>query len=1700
MAAHTLSSKSRFRRGVSRGIPVILLAMAARGLAAPDLVVTDIWQDDGRIRFQLRNIGDAQTAQDFEVALSINASPQATEAVTSSIDVGQRYNGVFSKYVWQCTGLKDTLMVRADSGYDIKESDEGNNDRQEQWSCDVTGPQIVLGPEVTDITRTMAKVVWKTDEPATGAVRYDLKAGLLGQHQGSSEYDTQHEIGLSNLKAGQTYQYVVESADAAGNMVRSEVGVFRTLAPADTQAPKMTSLASVGDGLPMQFSAEASDNIGVDRVEFYMDKDGRHIQTDYSAPFSCLLNPQYLGYSAGEFYGERRVGARAYDLGNMTSVMTVDRSFLESCMGMEVAIEMGPWHRAYIDGETAPAMEIEILVTATEPDGYRWVAQPDNPWGRDFRLVERRSNVASVDLYIDDVLTATSYDDVATHTFVYDLNGLSVGRHGVRAVAHGHVSCSAAARSSFEIIQRLPDIAITRRVDRVGSYLEVRCTIANNGLADAWLDRFQDVMTGYQATEIEGPAGSVTGVNYRWNDRQCVIDVNLPEPTRVARGGGQLEIVYKAVPILYASTDARAFEDGRTWVDYRRQADVHGAVERFIGAVPWTWPPSGPSAAAKTGMAISNSDYLIVTCPHNLFNYYPEDEVNELLCKMAELATLRNAVLGYYHAYGVLKTAFQRGDAFAVGDTFDKWGQELFLADDAGGMIRAYNGSCQLEIQGELPIERSGLRGGDAILVANFEAGTASSPHPRDEIIIIDGHSAEWGLRGVGEVYYYNEGSATFSLYGHIRTNYHNGDRAAGGNVIRSGAVDRHEMIIANIDGAIDVHEGMVDTPTTFSAVFGPGDLFAVGNVTGDDLDEIVLADVSENRIRVYSGTGALLASGLVSDLESSDEMAVGDVWGDDREDIVVADESADQIRIYSVEPGGSIVLRTEFGLYFHSDDGLAVAEMLQGGKAEILALRGGNNDHHTRGVVEIVSHLAGETPGGRRHLDDLLAADGAWTEQLTEDFEDEGYLLIVGEIEIIPTFTASYYMANKARHERIEYTDSQYANTADDMKRPELSIGRIVGNNVWRLLKPIQASIDVIRGDVDFDQSNALVVSGRNAGPDGDSDWINFTLERYSIRDIMEDQGYAVSNQEDPDETQFFNGCRNKDAIHLAGHGHWTVWDVIDRSEVRDHFDPCDSRPLVYADSCLTGRYPETDSTMAENFLRNGASAYIGATETAISPYCKYLAEGFWGRFAPGTPAGKALKGAKRNRMGDGNYAKHNSAIFHLFGDPKLEPVSSSALLMESATAATDPDKPIEGPLSSINVNIPAYTVMPLDGYDHVSIPGGVRLLEPNQPDLPAYTVSISYPADSRIDDVRLVETGNRVGDSGLNIPLVELAIPQIGASSTIAAPPHAPQWYPQRDFEYTTVTRADGTVILVLTVYPFVYNANTGDATFCHSYKFDIDYSTPPVRIRLLKAGKPVYGLGETVMAQLWFCGSAEQQGMDVVQAAVVTDGSGRVLDGLALRTLTDVRGLGSCDLAWPTDGFEPNEYRLSVTLGDGAGNTYDVAACAFALGVRRCEVVSVETDPPCFVNGDAISIRTECANMGETTESGTLLVQVQDRGGALLESFAADINDLEAGKNVAFVHDWKATRGTSALRIVAHVQYDGRTSEALAYPAAYPRTDGDLNDDGAIDLGDVMVLAEHWLDACGVGDLAPAGGDCMMDFLDFAVLARMLSVRPW
>lgn len=844
----------------------------------PDLVITDVWDEDGNICYQVRNIGKVVAPQGHYTALSIDGQPVATDLVGADLAPGERANGCFA-YQWQCSPPDDSVNVCADLQAFVQESDETNNCTEETWKCDTTPPSITSGPTVSEIGTDSAIVSWQTDEDTDGLVKYGRLAGEYEEQVGDAALEKGHQTNLPDLKPSNTYHYVVESTDASDNTVVSKEGFFQTAALPDSTKPTMSFFAATSSGLAPEFTALASDNVGVDRVEFYLN--GAYALTDYSAPYQFYLHRGYVETTGAQFIQEHTIAAQAFDEGGMFTLDTTAffPALTAYCTLGEFDFQSPrDGDTVFTDGAVAPddtRIDVWLAVSETE---WEWGSLGHPDWE-----TQEGEPVARVEFWIDGTRVYSSTAAVTMHLYEWDASGISLGDHTVTAKAYSHDDCVQMDTHTVRVVLPRPLLTASREVTQVGNTFQVSVHIDNESEEIAAFAHIDDLtyassMSGLQSIGKTAADYTVSS-HYSASDQFCTNEITLNAPPYTVAPGGRLTLSYLAVPVLYPELVGYTIGPGTTVIDYH---DVYGDTYHELATHP---AEEGDHFSGLVEDIIDNSDYLIVTSPQNIFGINGTAASDQLLDTMAELASLRNGVLGYFHTFASFKPKFDANDGLTAGNTLGGGLGEIILADEEEDRIRLYDRKWEVFKERDdtvyVPIEHLGLHENDTIAAGNTlplnplgaDPGGGVSPE-WDEILVADGHDT-----GEGDVtvYQYWPPLDSFSVETTISTSYNDGDGFAAGDL----QMDFNaEFIVANDDGTMDIYDqglgGLWTRAAIFPSVFRHGDLFAVGDVMGGLRDEIIVGDVSEGEIVVYANDGTELLRHAHA-LGANDALAVAD-------------------------------------------------------------------------------------------------------------------------------------------------------------------------------------------------------------------------------------------------------------------------------------------------------------------------------------------------------------------------------------------------------------------------------------------------------------------------------------------------------------------------------------------------------------------------------------------------------------------------------------------------------------------------------------------------------------------------------------------------------------------------------------------------------------------------------------------------------
>ena len=1119
----------------------------------PDLIITDVWNEDSTICYQIQNIGDGVAPEGHGTALIVDDEYRVSDPVDQDLEHGERLRGCFD-YDWECTSPEDIVVVVADHEEGVAEDNETNNHREEIWKCDVTPPQIIHGPIVQEVTRESAVIVWETDEDCDSMVRYGKTARLYDLEEGDSAMVIEHSVTLLRLEPSTTYNFVVRSTDASGNTVVSDEVTFETAHLPDEEDPTVSIIdPGVCRGV-VTIEAEAEDNTGVAKVEFYLDDE--LVFTDHSPPYELTLDTDK--YENGEYVLE----ARAYDLAGLVGVRQTSVDILNLVDATAPTVNIyHPSDGATVSGDQrilvvveddTGVSNIEFFIHGNQIAGYNYPTTPSrvefsvsNPFWWDTRFWENKKYTVAV--------RATDKD----------------GKTGVDTVN---------VKVSNPEPPLRPKLVITKHnVTRHKNYFGIDLWVKNEGTARAENIEIRDSLRAFQPISKK-----VDSVDYKadfnpstWEGSCIITDTLDLDP------GHSRYYTFKAVPVLIHPNPHKPSIGDSIKLTYEGPYGAKYSPKPVGFTIKETTLnyPNVPIATAYND-ALKEADYLIVTNRPWLIlcNLFQLDDVNTLFSDMAHLATLRNGVLGYFSSPYVsrdtirdlikpggdwaerLSSDFSKpleGYLLIVGETeiVPAWQQSKIKYSDHPYADTTGSGPPALIVGRVIGDSAANLTKPIQASIGVFEKSPGYA-FDRDNALVISDPGIGPFVKTVDTVgtnllqnRFKNVTKMHWRYYFRVQPpfyrDYEPHDGFAVGDVMGD---DKVEIIIGDRSSdKIYIYDEYGKKLNDFDCGFGErefekGDRIAVGNLG------IVMADSSANRILVYNGYGVLQTS-FALDFEGFDGLAVGDVISNSYDEIVIADRSADKIHVYTV--GG--VKLSKFYKDYEIHDGFAVGDVRGTSKEEIIVA--------DRSKDEIYVFNANGNSFGSFTRGGFDAGDGIAVGNVTGIAKDQ---ILIAK----PSFLQRIYI------HRWDATKKEWvgggAIPCDLKKYDGIATGDI--------------------GDIMGTQKDeAIIASG--------DDYI----------DIL-------------DTTNWVQRVRNKfpglvqdvDVIYFQGHGSPRAWNA----PIRTHpdaesvfpIDFNDHNPFVLGTACSTGDYEYGGKldykNIAESFLASGAAVYIGSTEESALCY----------------------------------------------------------------------------------------------------------------------------------------------------------------------------------------------------------------------------------------------------------------------------------------------------------------------------------------------------------------------------------------------------------------------------------------------------------------------------------------------------------------
>ena len=506
--------------------------------------------------------------------------------------------------------------------------------------AEVQVPKIVVPPKVEATRPRSAVVRWETDVPCDSYVRLSDRADGFDRLALDPKLAQKHELVLGDLSPSTTYRYIVESTDDGGAVVLSKEGYFETPPAYDVEKPTVAFSLPEEDMRKQKFKVDASDNLGVARVEFLIDNE--YAFTDYSAPYEMPIDAMKALMKRGDFFREHQLEVKAWDYAHRTAATMGAYLPLSTIPIVDITAPY-PEFTIWTGGETAPlGTWVHFSIEARES---AWRTQDEV---RNYEVVTIRTAdpVARLEMRIDGRLVPMeSLTDESTQ-FTYDwfASGIALGDHEVEVTAYSHDGGVATTRRIIPVVQRQPTLEVRRIVEHEGTYVRVRLRVTNrldpsdpSQVAEISSIIYSSDHSRLQPVEKSNDAYTVS-TSHDVSLRMSSVEIQLNHPQRLDPGDF-FEVEYLAVPVLFDTDDPIWIGEGTTFLGY---TDPFGHIYDDTYTHPII---DNDSFQTRIEDAISKAYYLAIVSARTDRNSLAE--FSRLLSLTAELALLRGGILGY---------------------------------------------------------------------------------------------------------------------------------------------------------------------------------------------------------------------------------------------------------------------------------------------------------------------------------------------------------------------------------------------------------------------------------------------------------------------------------------------------------------------------------------------------------------------------------------------------------------------------------------------------------------------------------------------------------------------------------------------------------------------------------------------------------------------------------------------------------------------------------------------------------------------------------------------------------------------------------------------------------------------------------------------------------------------------------------------
>ena len=298
-----------------------------------------------------------------------------------------------------------------------------------------------------------------------------------------------------------------------------------------------------------------------------------------------------------------------------------------------------------------------------------------------------------------------------------------------------------------------------------------------------------------------------------------------------------------------------------------------------------------------------------------------------------------------------------------------------------------------------------------------------------------------------------------------------------------------------------------------------------------------------------------------------------------------------------------------------------------------------------------------------KHELRAMLRRNGTWGSLLAPAFRLPmlgGYVLLVGEQNIVPTWTKSVNITyNSGGSEKsiskVRLSDFLYSD-CDNIGIANLVVGRAIGRSARELEQVVNSAVNF---STNAKPSSACFVSGYDKNLEVRSSFLVATAagSEYLSKQGVNSYPWAIGMLPDNEKLSTLQkGTLGRNLISYFGHGNVGVWaDVVGSGDVNSLGYA--NGTWVTAFSCLTGFYSGGGAICRAFTNKPGTLGYIGSTEVSLNAVNYALqSELFWSNYRfQGWKPGRALHTIKWVwSLSGSSFQKLACYSYNLYGCPK--------------------------------------------------------------------------------------------------------------------------------------------------------------------------------------------------------------------------------------------------------------------------------------------------------------------------------------------------------------------------------------------------------------------------------------------------------------